>query len=120
MQRITVLGATGTIGVNTLDVIAQHREQYPIFALTAQRNWQTLLQQCLAFAPDYAVLLDSCAAQSLTQALKEQGSRTQVLCGQSALCEVASHADVDVVMAAIVGAAGLQPAMAAAHAGKKS
>lgn len=117
LQNVTILGATGTIGLNTLDVIARHSDRYRVFALTANSRVDELAQLCRQYRPRYAVMLDEHAAEKLQQKL--QGSETQVLSGLEALEEVAAHAEVDVVMAAIVGAAGLKPAIAAAYAGKR-
>lgn len=119
VQQITVLGATGSIGVSTLDVIARHPERYRVFALTADRRWQLLATQCLQCQPRYAVLNDVNAAGELERELRRQGSKTEVLQGLAALESVAAHEQVDVVMAAIVGAAGLLPTLAAVSAGKK-
>lgn len=118
-QRITVLGATGSIGQSTLDVVARHPDRFEVFALTAHRQDDKLLEQVLRFSPQYAVIGDVEAAQRLRAALAEAGSRTEVLCGPEALEQVAAASDVDMVMAAIVGAAGLRPSLAAARAGKK-
>ena len=119
MQNITILGSTGTIGLQTLDVIARHTNDYSVYALAANSNVDALLKQCLQYQPKFAVLLDEKSALDLRSKLKAQNSATQVLAGLSGLIQVASDAEVDSVMAAIVGAAGLQPAMAAAHAGKR-
>ena len=119
LQQVTVLGATGSIGVSTLDVIARHPERYRVFALTAQRQWEKLLGQCLRFSPRYAVIGDEILAGRLQDALKEAGSTTLVLHGEDALEAVSAAPEVDAVMAAIVGAAGLKPSLAAARAGKK-
>lgn len=119
LQNITILGSTGTIGEQTLDVIARHAQSYNVFALTANTNVKVMLQQCLDFKPTYAVMLDAAAAAELASSLKLQASKTVVLTGLSNLEQVSSDADVDIVMAAIVGAAGLKPAMAAAKAGKR-
>ena len=119
MQNVTILGSTGTIGEQTLDVISRHQEFYQVFALTANTNVSVMLQQCLAYKPTYAVMLDANASIALAASLKSQNSRTEVLAGLSSLEQVSSDAEVDVVMAAIVGAAGLKPAMAAAKAGKR-
>lgn len=118
-QTITVLGATGSIGVSTLDVVARHADIYRVFALTAERKWQLLATQCLQHNPRYAVIRDPESAVLLEQALRQQGCATEVLQGDDALVQVAAHADVDMVMAAIVGAAGLLPTLAAVNAGKK-
>ncbi len=119
IQQVTVLGATGSMGVSTLDVLARHPERYSVFALTADRKWQVLATQCLQHNPRYAVLNDEVAAIALGQELRRQGCKTEVLQGADALAQVASHAYVHVVMAAIVGAAGLLPTLAAVKAGKK-
>jgi len=119
MQQVTILGATGTIGTQTLDVISQHPERFGVFALTASTNVQGLFDLCVKYKPRYAVLLSPSAALVLETQLKNAGVATTVLQGEEALSEVASHQDVDVVMAAIVGAAGLHPAMAAARTGKR-
>lgn len=119
MQQITILGATGSIGVSTLDVLARHPEKFEIFALTADRQWQVLAAQCQQHRPRYAVLCDESAAANLAQELKNNQCTTEVLVGRDALAEVAAHSDVDTVVAAIVGSAGLLPALAAARAGKK-
>jgi len=118
-RNITILGATGSIGVSTLDVLARHADRYTVFALTADRKWQLLAVQCLQHKPRYAVINDPAAADELEKELRRQGSKTEVLQGVSALEDVAAHADVDTVMAAIVGAAGLLPTLAAVKAGKK-
>ena len=118
-QSITILGATGSIGVSTLDVLARHPESCRIYALTAWKSWAKLAEQCLAHQPDYAVMVDSESAQALAKHLSAAGSPTQVLSGEKALCELASAPEVDTVMAAIVGAAGLLPTLAAVEAGKK-
>jgi 1-deoxy-D-xylulose-5-phosphate reductoisomerase len=118
-QRVCVLGSTGSIGVNTLDVIARHPERYEIVALSAMSRVDDLLQQCLACKPRFAVMPERDAAAKLRERLREAGSPTQVLDGAQALADIAAHPDVDTVMAAIVGAAGLAPAIAAAHAGKR-
>ena len=119
MQNITILGSTGTIGQQTLDVIARHANQYKAYALAANSNVDALFKQCLQYQPTFAVLLDEKAAINLRSKLNAENSATQVLSGLSGLIQVSSDAKVDSVMAAIVGAAGLQPAMAAAHAGKR-
>ena len=118
-QRVCVLGSTGSIGVNTLDVIARHPERYEVVALSAMSRVDELLAQCLAWKPRLAVMPDREAAARLRERLREAGSATQVLDGADKLAEIAAHPDVDTVMAAIVGAAGLAPAIAAARAGKR-
>ena len=118
-QRVCVLGATGSIGTSTLDVLSRHPDRYEVVALSAYGRVTELLAQCLQWKPRFAVLPDAAGAKTLQDALRSAGSRTEVLQGPAALSEVASHADVDVVMAAIVGAAGLEPCLAAARAGKR-
>ncbi|WP_428418941.1 1-deoxy-D-xylulose-5-phosphate reductoisomerase [Methylibium sp.] len=117
MQRVCLLGATGSIGVSTLDVIARHPDRYRLFALSAHSRIDELAAQCRQFRPRYAVLPDAAAAQTLRERLA--GSGVEVLSGPAALAEVAAHPEVDTVMAAIVGAAGLAPCLAAARAGKR-
>ena len=119
LRRLTVLGATGSIGQSTLDVVARHPDRFEVFALSAHRQHEKLLAQCLQFAPQYAVMGDAAAADALARALQSAGSRTAVLWGESALEDIAAAEPVDMVMAAIVGAAGLRPTLAAARAGKK-
>ena len=119
MQRITVLGATGSIGLNTLDVIARHPERYQVFALSGYSRIDELLALCVRHHPAYAVVPDDEAAARLRDGLAGAGCATQVLVGEAGLCEVAAAPDVDAVMAAIVGAAGLRPTLAAVEAGKK-
>lgn len=119
MKHITVLGSTGSIGVNTLDVLRRHPQHFSVFALTASSNVDLLLTQCQEFQPRYAVLIDPARALDLQIRLKQLGVATEVLVGSASLDQVAAHADVDVVMAAIVGAAGLPSCIAAALAGKR-
>ena len=116
---VTVLGATGSIGVNTLDVIVRHPERYRIIALTANTDAERLFEQCLAHRPAYAVLAKVEAAERLAQRLRAQGLATQVLSGIEGLEKVAALPQTDCVMAAIVGAAGLAPTLAAVRAGKR-
>ena len=118
-QNVTILGATGTIGLHTLDVIARHPERFRAYALTAHSSVDALFEQCKKFEPAYAVMLDADAAEALRLKLQKAGYSTEVLFGMAALEKVAAHPEVDAVMAAIVGAAGLKPAMAAAKAGKR-
>jgi len=118
-QTLVVLGATGSIGVNTLDVVARHPERFEVFALSAQRRADLLEQQCLQWKPRYAVLGEAAAAAELQRRLREHGVRTEVLHGPRALAGMAAHPEVTTVMAAIVGAAGLESCLAAAHAGKR-
>lgn len=117
--QVTILGATGTIGLNTLDVIERHANQFSVYALSANSRVDELFALCEKFKPQYAVMLEENAAEVLTTKLKAVASATQVLCGMAALEKISSDPAVDIVMAAIVGAAGLKPAMAAAHAGKR-
>ena len=118
-QRILVLGSTGSIGANTLDVITRHPDRFEAFALTAFRRIDDLARQCLRVRPRFAVVPSEAQAVELRDALAAGGARTEVLVGEQALCELAAHPEVDSVMAAIVGAAGLRPCMAAARAGKR-
>ena len=119
MQSITVLGATGSIGVSTLDVIARHPDRYRVFALTAHSRVDELAEQCIRFTPEVAVVGTAEAASQLSARLQSAGLITQVDYGEQALCDVSSADACTTVMAAIVGAAGLAPTMAAALAGKK-
>lgn len=119
LEQVTILGATGSIGVSTLDIIARHSDKFSVFALTGYSQIDKLFEQCVAHLPRYAVVANADAAAQLTQMLKVQGGKTQVLYGEQALADVAGHADVDTVVAAIVGAAGLVPTLAAAKHGKK-
>ncbi len=119
MQYVTILGSTGTIGQQTLDVISQHPGRYGVFALTAHHNVNAMLQQCAQYQPRYAVMQDEDAAQLLRARVQAEQLNVEVLAGVDGLTEVAAHPEVAVVMAAIVGAAGLLPALAAAKAGKK-
>ncbi|MEL0166861.1 MAG: 1-deoxy-D-xylulose-5-phosphate reductoisomerase [Pseudomonadaceae bacterium] len=119
LQRVTVLGATGSIGVSTLDVISRHPERYQVFALTGYSRMSVLAAQCRQHRPQYAVVADEVQADVLQAELVAEGVATEVLFGAAALAQVASDADVDVVMAAIVGAAGLRPTLAAVEAGKR-
>ena len=118
-QRITVLGATGSIGLNTLDVIARHPDRYQVFALSGYSRIDELLALCVRHRPAFAVVPSAEAAVRLRETLAAAGCATEVLEGEAGLCQVASAAEVDAVMAAIVGAAGLRPTLAAVEAGKK-
>jgi 1-deoxy-D-xylulose-5-phosphate reductoisomerase len=118
-QRITVLGATGSIGVSTLDVVARHPERFEVFALSAATRVDALLAQCAQFQPRYAVMVDPAQAKVLADQVRAHGWPTEVLAGPQGLELIAAHESVDTVMAAIVGAAGLAPCLAAARAGKK-
>ena len=113
------MGSTGSVGVNTLDVIAAHPDRFEVFALSAATQTDLLLAQCSRFSPRYAVMVSEPHAKILAEKVKLNGLSTQVLWGSSALEMIASHDAVDAVMAAIVGAAGLGPCMAAAKAGKR-
>ena len=118
-QRVCILGATGSVGSNTLDVIGRHPDRFEVFALTAHSRVEELFQQCLRWKPRFAALPDPARANELRNRLATHGVHTEVLAGAAALCELAKHPDVDSVMASIVGAAGLAPCLAAADAGKR-
>ncbi|MCM2331537.1 1-deoxy-D-xylulose 5-phosphate reductoisomerase [Geopseudomonas sagittaria] len=118
-QQISVLGATGSIGLSTLDVIARHPHDYQVFALSGFSRLAELERLCLLHRPQFAVVPTSEAARPLQAALEASGLDTRVLVGEQGLCEVAAHPQVDAVMAAIVGAAGLKPTLAAVQAGKR-
>jgi 1-deoxy-D-xylulose-5-phosphate reductoisomerase len=118
-QRITVLGSTGSIGVNTLDVIARHPDRFEVFALSAATQTELMLAQCVQFKPQYAVMASEPHARLLADKVKAHQLPVQVLWAPDALEMIASHESVDTVMAAIVGAAGLAPCMAAARTGKR-
>ena len=118
-QRITVLGATGSIGLSTLDVIARHPDRYQVFALSGYSRIDELLALCVRHRPAFAVVPSAEAAVRLRETLAAAGCATEVLEGEAGLCQVAAAAEVDAVMAAIVGAAGLRPTLAAVEAGKK-
>jgi len=118
-MRVCILGSTGSIGTSTLDVLSRHPDRFEVFALTAHHRVDELLAQCLVWKPRFAVLPEPAQAQLLQARLREAGSATAVLVGAEALCEMASHPEADAVMAAIVGAAGLPPCLAAARAGKR-
>ena len=119
LQRITVLGATGSIGLSTLDVIARHPDRYEVFALSGYSRIDELLALCLRHRPAFAVVPAAEQAARLRDGLAGAGCATEVLVGEAGLCQVAAAAEVDAVMAAIVGAAGLRPTLAAVEAGKK-
>lgn len=118
-QQITILGATGSIGLSTLDVVARHPALYQVFALTGFSRLDELLALCIRHTPQYAVVPDQVVARKLQDDLAAAGLDTRVLVGEGGLCEVAADPRVDAVMAAIVGAAGLRPTLAAVEAGKK-
>ena len=119
LMQLTVLGSTGSIGTNTLDVVARHPEKYQLFALTAHRQVDLMFSQCATFKPRFAIMTDGDAARQLESRLKGEGLPTQVRSGPQALIDVATDERVDAVMAAIVGAAGLPPSLAAAKVGKR-
>lgn len=118
-QRVAILGSTGSIGVSTLEVIARHPEQFEVFALSAATQVDKMLAQCAQFKPQFAVMANAQCAAALAEKCKQNSLQTKVLFAPEALDIVASHAQVDVVMAAIVGAAGLSSCLAAARAGKR-
>ena len=118
-QRLTILGSTGSIGVNTLDVVGRHRDRFEVFALTANTSVEVLAKQCAEFRPEFAVMADESSGLALQAICVSEGLPTRVLWGSAAIETVAGHSAVVVVMAAIVGAAGLGPCMAAARAGKR-
>ena len=119
MKRLAVCGSTGSIGVSTLDVVSRNRSRYEVFALTAHSNVELLAAQCRQWRPRFAVMADDSAAMRLAAVLSSQEPKTEVLAGASGLRHVAAHPDVDYVMAAIVGGAGLVPTLAAARSGKR-
>ncbi|WP_372777980.1 1-deoxy-D-xylulose-5-phosphate reductoisomerase [Litorivivens sp.] len=120
MELVTILGSTGSIGVSTLDVLAREPDRFRVFALTANTGVADMLQQVMAVRPRFAVMRCEQSAEQLRQALADkQVDETEVLAGERSLCEVAAAREVDVVMAAIVGGAGLEPTLAAVNAGKK-
>ncbi|CAA2104575.1 1-deoxy-D-xylulose 5-phosphate reductoisomerase [Variovorax paradoxus] len=116
---MTVLGSTGSVGVSTLDVISRHPERFEVFALSAATKVDELLAQCVRFSPHFAVMASAPHAAQLAEKVKQNGLDTVVLTDSDALETIASHEEVDAVMAAIVGAAGLAPCLAAARAGKR-
>lgn len=117
--RVSVLGATGSIGLSTLDVIARHPQRYEVFAISGFSRLTELQALCIRHRPRFAVVPDASAARVLQDVLISAGLDTRVLSGEAGLCEIAAHPDVDAVMAAIVGAAGLRPTLAAVEAGKR-
>jgi len=116
MKKVSILGATGSIGLNTIEVISRHPDKYKIFALSANKSWQKMLLLCKTHMPTYAVLIDPDAAESLRKTAPEG---VTVLSGENALIEIASHKEVDYVMAAVVGSAGMASTLAAVDAGKR-
>ncbi len=119
MKGVCILGSTGSIGVSTLDVLRLNKDLYDVIALTAHKNINRLYLQCIEFNPLYAVISDENLAKQLSIKLKDVASRTTVLSGQQALCDVVKLSDVNIVVAAIVGAAGLLPCLSAAESGKR-
>ncbi|OOH89804.1 1-deoxy-D-xylulose-5-phosphate reductoisomerase [Pasteurellaceae bacterium 15-036681] len=119
MKKLVILGSTGSIGKSTLSVIEHNPEQYQVFALVGGKNVELMTEQCVQFQPKFVALNDENAAQQLAQKLKNSNITTEVLAGQKAICELSAHPEVDMVMAAIVGAAGLLPTLSAVKAGKQ-
>ena len=119
MKEITILGSTGSIGVNTLDVISSHQDKFNVTALTANKNLDVLAEQCFKYQPEYAVITDELSASKLEEKLKKKDPDIKVFAGIDGLVKVAELDTVDYVMAAIVGAAGLLPTLAAAKTGKR-
>jgi 1-deoxy-D-xylulose-5-phosphate reductoisomerase len=118
-QNITILGSTGSIGTNTLDVLSKHMDRFQVFALTASKQVDLILAQCAQFKPKFAVMAQEDAGRLLAERIKAEGLPVEVRWGPEALDFVSAHEEVHAVMAAIVGAAGLSPCLAAAHAGKR-
>jgi 1-deoxy-D-xylulose-5-phosphate reductoisomerase len=118
LRRITILGSTGSIGASTLDVVARHADRFEVVALSARNQVGALIEQCRAFRPRIAVMLEAGAALELERRVRADGLACEVRCGPQALEDIASATDSEIVMAAIVGAAGLRPTLAAARAGK--
>ncbi|MGH8400769.1 MAG: 1-deoxy-D-xylulose-5-phosphate reductoisomerase [Gammaproteobacteria bacterium] len=116
---VTVLGSTGSVGINTLDVLGRHRDRYRVIALTARGDVDGLFRQCLEHQPQFAVMVDEKAASRLRKLMQDAGSSTQVLSGEGALTEMVRLPEIECVMAAIVGSAGLLPTLAAVSAGKR-
>ncbi|MDG6409922.1 1-deoxy-D-xylulose-5-phosphate reductoisomerase [Glaesserella parasuis] len=119
MQKLVILGSTGSIGKSTLSVVDNNPEQYQVFALVGGKNVELITEQCQQYQPRFVALDDEQAAAKLKENLTALGLKIEVLAGQKAICELASHSEVDMVMAAIVGAAGLLPTLSAVQAGKK-
>ena len=118
-QRVAVLGSTGSVGANTLDVISRHAGRFEVFALTASSQVDLMLAQCARFRPQFAVMAQEAAGRALAEKVEAERLPTRVLWAPDALETIAAHVEVDIVMAAIVGAAGLTSCLAAARAGKK-
>ncbi|WP_150538414.1 1-deoxy-D-xylulose-5-phosphate reductoisomerase [Actinobacillus vicugnae] len=119
MKKLVILGSTGSIGKSTLSVVEQNKTEYEVFGLVGGKNVELMAAQCLLFQPKFAALDDEKAAKALAEQLKQFNLNTEVLSGQKAICELSAHPEVDMVMAAIVGAAGLLPTLSAIQAGKK-
>lgn len=119
MQKLVILGSTGSIGKSTLSVVDNNPEQYQVFALVGGKNVELITEQCQQYQPRFVALNDEQASVKLKENLTALGLKTEVLSGQKAICELSSHPEVDMVMAAIVGAAGLLPTLSAVQAGKK-
>lgn len=118
MQSITILGATGSIGGSTLNILARHPDKYKLFAVSAHTDVQALLAICREWQPQFAVMVEERAAEELATLIQQAGLDTQVLAGEAGLVSIAEHPDCHTVVAAVVGAAGLLPTLAAARAGK--
>ena len=118
MRKVAVLGSTGSIGVNTLDVIRRHSGKFKVFALSANRSIDAIYAQCLEFTPEFVAMADQASADTLATKLKDAGSGVQVVGGETSISELAGHTSVDVVVAGIVGAIGLFPTLEAVRAGK--
>lgn len=118
MKKLVILGSTGSIGKSTLSVVEQNKEQYEVFALVGGKNVALMAEQCRQYQPHFAALDDERAALELKTNLTNSGVKTEVLSGQKAICELSAHPEADMVMAAIVGAAGLLPTLSAVKAGK--
>ena len=118
-QRVCILGATGSVGQSTLDVVAQHPDRFEVFALSAQVRMDDLVRLCEHWRPRYAAVANATQATDVARRLRDYGVKTEVLHGPRALCDLAAHPEVDSVMAAVVGAAGLAPCLAAAASGKR-
>lgn len=119
MKKLVILGSTGSIGKSTLSVVEQNKTEYEVFGLVGGKNVELMAAQCLFFQPKFAALDDENAAKALEEQLRQLNVKTEVLSGQKAICELSAHPEVDMVMAAIVGAAGLLPTLSAVKAGKK-
>ncbi|WP_440210587.1 1-deoxy-D-xylulose-5-phosphate reductoisomerase [Actinobacillus pleuropneumoniae] len=119
MKKLVILGSTGSIGKSTLSVVEQNKTEYEVFGLVGGKNVELMAAQCLLFQPKFATLDDENAAKALEEQLRQLNVKTEVLSGQKAICELSAHPEVDMVMAAIVGAAGLLPTLSAVKAGKK-